>query len=645
MRIQRVEWENFLSFGPDNAIDLSDLGLVLVEGENQISTSASSNGAGKTSFMETIPWAFFGQTTKGVSADDVVNDQVGKDCHVSVFLEDGGRKYEIARFRKHTTGKNSLSFAVFEESGWTSLNGVDTDETQKKIEQFLGANFTIFCNSVYFSQTNVKPFCEYTDKQIKEVFVKILDLARYQAALEETRRDILKWEKSTVAEKAARDLLNREILEIDSDIAGYQESHATFDEKRKTEVAELDRKITDLQAKIKGILTELKTLPGLEEKIKSCKEEALKIPSLEKDLEAHRAATKPFNDNNAVLANKIRTLASDISGKKKVEANVEAKIGTKCTECGRMIEEHMLADYLCTVKANIAELETQEAKIRELAIKLAAKIKELSCKEKEFTDQITTLRQFERKATGLEAEVVILKRKAVEAKTHAESIKDLQKTKAERLAATSPYLVLISEAEGKKAEKQKQLDVIEASIKELEEKIQYAQYWERAFGYSGIQSFLLDARTPFLDKQANHYASIVSNGELQISFDTTKMTKKGPKDKFQIRVEHATGGKKYQAISGGERRRADICIAQAMFSLVRAYGRKSFAIGLYDEPFDASLDPEGISGVTELLTEISKEIGSVLIVTHVPSLKAHCERIIRVVKGKDGFSRIEGVPS
>jgi DNA repair exonuclease SbcCD ATPase subunit len=642
MKILRVEFDNFLSYGPGNRLDLADLGLVLIQGANLAATSASSNGAGKTSLIETLPWCFYGLTTKGMAADEVVNDIVKKDCRVSVFLEDAGKEYEITRYRKHSVGGNAVSFAVLEEDGWVSLAGVDGNETQRRIEQFLGASFPVFTNSVYFSQTNVKPFSEFTDKQIKEVFVKIFDLARYQAALEETRRDLIKLDKDITAQKTAGDILDRDIREISERIEGYRVSQAGFEDERKAALAEFDRKIAEYNAMAANIVKELKALPGIEEEVKKYQAELSRLPGLQRDLETYQEKSiRPFSDNKVILGNQARSLAQDLTDQRKLSTDIAAKVGTKCSECGRVIEKETLAGYLDTVNLRIEDLAAQEEKVRSLVIRVNAKLTELGCKEKEFKDEIARLRGLKETVPALQGKITLLRGKALEAKRHIQTAKDLEEDRNRKRGETSPYMALIEEAGVVGKEKQARLDEISKSIEESQEQVEYTRYWERAFGYSGIQSFLLDARTPFLNKQANHYATVVAGGEVRISFDTTEMTKKGAKDKFKISVRHAAGGKTYKSISGGERRRADICIAQAMYDLVRAYGRKPFEIACYDEPFDSSLDPEGIAGVTELLTDVSREIGTVLLVTHVPGLKAHCEKVIRVVKDRDGFSRIE----
>ena len=106
-------------------------------------------------------------------------------------------------------------------------------------------------------------------------------------------------------------------------------------------------------------------------------------------------------------------------------------------------------------------------------------------------------------------------------------------------------------------------------------------------------------------------------------------------------MQHSDGAKSYKGISSGERKRADVCVAQAIQDLSRQYGKNPLDIVFYDEPFE-HLDAEGVAGIMEMLRDIAKDVGTVIVVTHNPELKSMFDdsRGITVVKESDGFSRI-----
>jgi DNA repair exonuclease SbcCD ATPase subunit len=90
-----VDWDkltiqNFLSI--DRAeVELKDRGLILVEGFNKTSNKFKSNGSGKTSIFEAIVYALYDTTTKGLKADEVINNKTAKKNNCAVILE--GRRW------------------------------------------------------------------------------------------------------------------------------------------------------------------------------------------------------------------------------------------------------------------------------------------------------------------------------------------------------------------------------------------------------------------------------------------------------------------------------------------------------------------------------------------------------------------------
>ena len=87
-----------MSFGPDPVqVELNGKGLLLLEGENQVSLSASSNGSGKTNLIEAVVWAFYAKRPRGSPLMTCVNDTSKKDLLVSVYVEDEAHIYRVMR--------------------------------------------------------------------------------------------------------------------------------------------------------------------------------------------------------------------------------------------------------------------------------------------------------------------------------------------------------------------------------------------------------------------------------------------------------------------------------------------------------------------------------------------------------------------
>lgn len=93
--VEKVEVRNFLSYGNQWTSFDFHTGINVVLGQNK--DKDRSNGAGKTSFLEAIPFALFGQVNKGIALPKIVNWKNGKKCEVKLHFEKDGIKYILHR--------------------------------------------------------------------------------------------------------------------------------------------------------------------------------------------------------------------------------------------------------------------------------------------------------------------------------------------------------------------------------------------------------------------------------------------------------------------------------------------------------------------------------------------------------------------
>jgi DNA repair exonuclease SbcCD ATPase subunit len=146
--VDRVELKNFFSYGNSWTTVDFDAGVNLVLGLDK--DKERSNGAGKTSFLEAIPFALFGQTGKGVPLPKIVNWRNGKNCEVRLHFQKDGIPYILHRGIK--PGKLELTRdgilvpklsdkRVFQQELETDLIGMDFKAAQALL--FQNANNTI----------------------------------------------------------------------------------------------------------------------------------------------------------------------------------------------------------------------------------------------------------------------------------------------------------------------------------------------------------------------------------------------------------------------------------------------------------------------------------------------------------------------
>ncbi|MBN1224913.1 MAG: hypothetical protein JXB23_16815, partial [Candidatus Aminicenantes bacterium] len=361
----------------------------------------------------------------------------------------------------------------------------------------------------------------------------------------------------------------------------------------------------------------------------------LHISAVQDQLKKKQDEIKPLEMNKHKLSAIYARNISERDSLIKLAKTAEKRIGTKCSECGKIIEPPDVKHVIEAAEKNAANLNGQIEKMKALLARAEEAVGNLAEDQKFCEEEIMRFKSLQDRTKDLSNLVAILQNQIDGSKDLEKMIADLEDQKAKEATETCSLAPLI-ETEKKAITrlikiKKEQQGLQQDHIREAA----YIQYWERAFGYGGIPSFLLESSATFLNTQANHYTAISCDSDLDIRFQTTT---KG-KEKFAIDVMHVDGASKYAGISGGERKRADICIAQAIQDMCRGYGKRPIDLVFYDEPFE-HLDAEGVSGVMELLQDVSKRVGTVLVVTHDPELKSMFEKTIKVVKEADGFSTV-----
>jgi len=139
-------------------------GLTLVTGDN---------GAGKSSLIEGLVFALYGETVRGSSPGD--------NCIAEVIIEGkAGFKARVHRAKKD--GKTKLSLAVDDKI----LTGATTTETQGKINAAFGP-MDRFVATTVFSREFMARFGTATDKERKALIESILGLGQFDMALATAR--------------------------------------------------------------------------------------------------------------------------------------------------------------------------------------------------------------------------------------------------------------------------------------------------------------------------------------------------------------------------------------------------------------------------------------------------------------------------
>ena len=104
IKLKELTVKNFMSVGNQTqAVNFAQQNLTLVLGENLDQggdDSGSRNGTGKTTIVNALSFALFGNALTNIKKDNLINKINNKNMLVTLAFEKDGQDYRIERGRK-----------------------------------------------------------------------------------------------------------------------------------------------------------------------------------------------------------------------------------------------------------------------------------------------------------------------------------------------------------------------------------------------------------------------------------------------------------------------------------------------------------------------------------------------------------------
>ena len=310
-------------------IDFDRKDLTLVLGENlDLGGDGSRNGTGKTTIINALSYALYGQALSNIRKDNLVNKTNGKNMLVSLDFIVNGTEYKIERGRK----PNVLKFYVnSQEQEITDEAQGDSRETQEQIENTLGLSHDMF-KHIMALNTYTEPFLSLKSNDQRTIIEQLLGITMLSERADKikernktTKEDITKEEFRIRAVQEANKRIEEQIdalkrrqgmwvtkheeeteklqtalaslqeIDIEAEIAAHKE-HSAWDQRRK-----------DIN-EISGAISRAKIDQGREDKA------IVKLEAEIASLESHTCHTcgQEFHDSKheQVLAGKQKDLAT-----------------------------------------------------------------------------------------------------------------------------------------------------------------------------------------------------------------------------------------------------------------------------------------------------------------------------------------------
>lgn len=167
----KLSLQNFLAYKAAETLDFSDIHVACLTGEN---------GAGKSSLLDAITWALWGQARARQDDDLIHLGQTEMEVEFSFRLAD--ETYRVLRRRSSAKrGRSELHFHVFvpATNSWRTLTESSIRETQAKINRQLRLDYDTFINSAFLLQGRADEFTTKKASERKQILGDILGLGIY----------------------------------------------------------------------------------------------------------------------------------------------------------------------------------------------------------------------------------------------------------------------------------------------------------------------------------------------------------------------------------------------------------------------------------------------------------------------------------
>ena len=170
---KELRLKNFLSFGNvEQVINLTKNDFTLITGINKDKSSddnGNRNGIGKSSFFNALHYALYGKAIGNkINLPNLVNNINKKNMSVTLLFEKNDVKYRIER------GRNPTYLRFYKEDEEITDESLgDSRDTQSYIEQIIGMNDDLFCQTILLS-CSVPIFLDQSTSNQKLIIEKVL---------------------------------------------------------------------------------------------------------------------------------------------------------------------------------------------------------------------------------------------------------------------------------------------------------------------------------------------------------------------------------------------------------------------------------------------------------------------------------------
>ena len=562
------------------AIDFNRNDLTLVLGENLDtggSDAGSRNGTGKTTIINALSYAMYGQALTKIRQNNLINKTNGKNMLTTVEFEKNGVPYRIERGRS----PNVLKFYInnTEQETQDGEQQGDSRETQKEIEKTIGFPHNMFKHLIALN-TYTEPFLSMKNNDQRDMIEQLLgitELSRKAEVLKERQkhtRDAIKEEEIRInAVEESNKRIEKNIKEIESRSKAWEAN-------KSTKIEELGNAIVKLET------------INIDEELDNHKVKA----SLKEQQQAKQTIDQELSRSNVSLNRSMEKI-------NELKSNLESAKEGVCPACGQ----------------DTAHLDTHEEYTEELKDKIETE----QTYYNELYERVQELEQNLTDYDDLPAEPNTSYSNIEDALQHKHNVDTMMSQLEEKAQEDNPY---IEQIEGLQT-----TGIQEISFEAMNELTHLQEHQDFLYKLltskdSFIRKKIIDQNIAYLNHRLAYYLE-----KLGLPHDV--------KFSSDLGVEITEYGRDldFDNLSRGERNRLILGLSWAFRDMYESLNRPMNLLCI-DELVDSGMDTMGVENALAVLKKMHREQGkNIMLISHKEELVGRVNNVLTVVK-EGGFT-------
>ncbi len=581
IKIKNLTVKNFMSVGNQTqAIDFDRGQLTLVLGENLDlggDDSGARNGTGKTTIINGLSYAIYGQALTNIKRDNLINKINSKGMLVTVTFEKNGIEYHIERGRKPNLLKFSINGEEQELKDLDESQG-DSRETQKAIDEMIGMSHEMFKHLVALN-TYTEPFLSMKSADQRSIIEQLLGITLLSEKAEALKEQIKFTKDAITTENTRIETIKASNDRIQQSIEALERKQKIWEDQKETALENL-RKNIDRLSNI-DIDSEIVNQRALTEWNKNKKE----IDSL-----------------TSLIAKQTSTLEKEQKNLEKLKKELLTLADHKCHECGQGIHDHK-HDEMMSAKAK--QVEDSQDLIGEYSGELSALnealllLGELGTCPKVIYDNLEEALDHKNTVDRLERDISL---KESENNPYAEQIEELKNTAVQEI----------------------DWDAVNdlTRLKDHQEFLHKLLTNKDSF----VRKRIIDQNLAFLNQRLTYYLDKIGLPHI-VEFQND----------LSVTITQLGQDLDFDNLSRGERNRLILSLSWA-FRDVWENLYQSINLLFIDELVDSGMDASGVESSIAVLKRMTRERDkNVFLISHRDDLTSRVNHVLKVIK-ENGFT-------